>query len=318
MTTRVVVLDDYQGVAASYADWSSLGGDVEVTFLREHIAEPDALVAALAPYDVVCLMRERTPIDARTLDGLPRLRLLVTTGMANASVDVEAATARGVLVCGTDLSGPETAEQAFLMIGAVVNGFAFEAEGVRAGAWQLGVGSRLAGTTLGLLGLGRLGGRVAAYARAFDMPVLAWSQNLTQVRADEVGVERVGSLDELVTRSDVVSIHLRLSDRTRGLVTASQLALLGPDGYLVNTSRGPIVVEQDLVDALRAGTIAGAALDTFDVEPLPLDHPLRTERRALVTPHTGYVSRQAYAGMYAQTVEDIAAWLAGEPVRRIG
>lgn len=317
-SVRVAVLDDYQHAASRYADWASLGPDVEVSFFHDHLGTPAEVVAALAPFQVVCLMRERTVFGAGVITQLPSLEMIVTTGMVNASLDVDAAIARGIAVCGTEVPGPETAEHAFLLIASVLNGFLADVAGVGLGDWQTGVGRRIQGSTLGLLGLGNLGAKVATYAKVFGMELLAWSQNLTDERAAEVGVERAEGLNDLFERSDVVSIHLKLSDRSRGLVTAKQLTALGPDGYLVNTSRGPIVVEEDLVQALSGGTIAGAALDTFDIEPLPSGHPLRHEPRALVTPHTAYVSRESYSAMYAQTVEDIAAWRADSPVRRIG
>lgn len=315
--TRVAVLDDYQKTAHLLADWESLGPTVTVDFFHEHLGGLKQVVDALQPYDVLVLMRERTALPAPVVGALPNLKLIVTTGMANASVDVEVATARHVTVSGTQGFGPETAEHAFLLIATLVNGFLTDVEGVRRGEWQSGLGRRLQGSKLGLLGLGNLGSAIARYAQAFGMELSAWSENLTDARAEQHGVTCVGSMEELFERSDVVSIHLKLSDRTRGLVTARHLELLGPDGYLVNTSRGPIVVEDDLVAALENGTIAGAALDTFDIEPLPLDHPLRTLPRALVTPHTAYASREAYTQMYAEVLEDITAWLSGSPIRRM-
>lgn len=315
--TRIAVLDDYQKAAHLLAGWEFLGPTVTVDFFHEHLGGPKQVVDALQPYDVLVLMRERTALPAPVVGALPNLKLIVTTGMVNASVDVEAATARHITVSGTQGFGPETAEHAFVLIATLVNGFLIDVEGVRRGEWQTGLGRRLQGTKLGLLGLGSLGSAIATYAQAFGMELFAWSQNLTDERAEERGVTRVASIEELFEQSDVVSIHLKLSDRTRGLVTARHLELLGSDSYLVNTSRGPIVVENDLVRALEHGTIAGAALDTFDIEPLPLDHPLRTLPRALVTPHTAYVSRQTYTQMYAEVLEDITGWLSGSPTRRI-
>jgi phosphoglycerate dehydrogenase-like enzyme len=259
-------------------------------------------------------MRERTPFPAELLDRLPRLRLLVTTGMANAAIDLPAAAARGVVVCGTAGGSAAAAELTWALVLALSRHVAADDRAVRAGRWQEHLGVELAGTTLGLLGLGRIGAVVARYARAFDMELLAWSENLTAERAAEHGarlVDRAG----LFAGSDVVSVHLRLSERTRGLVGAEELRLLGPAGRLVNTSRGPIVDESALLAALSAGTIAGAALDVYDTEPLPADHPLRSAPRTLLTPHVGYVSRQSYAAMYGQAVEDVVAWLDGDPVR---
>lgn len=314
---RVAVLDDYQRVAAELADWRPLTRRAEVEFFHDALATEEEVVARLAGFDVVCLMRERTPMPAAVIGRLPRLRLIVTTGMANAAIDLAAAAAGGVAVCGTQMGGPETAEFAWLAIAAVMRGLPAELQGVREGGWQVGLGRRLGGSTLGLLGLGNLGGAVARYARAFDMTLLAASANLTDERAAEVGAERVG-LDELFARSDVVSIHLKLSARTRGLVGADHLGLLGPSGYLVNTSRGPIVDERALIEAIREGRIAGAAIDTWDTEPLPADHPLRDHPRVLATPHLAYVTRESYTRAYAQTVDAVLAWMEGAPVRLLG
>jgi len=308
---KITVLDDYQDVALGMGPWDRL--DAQVVALHEHLLG-DQLVAALSGSEVVVAMRERTPFDRVLLDRLPDLRLLVTTGMANASIDLDAARERGVLVCGTRGRQAGPAELTWALVLAVTRRVAYEDAAVRAGGWQTTIGPELSGRTLGVLGLGRLGSIVAGYGRAFGMRVLAWSANLDPGHARELGVEPV-TLDDLLTRSDVVSVHLKLSDRTRGLLGARELDLIGPDGYLVNTSRGPIVDEAALVEALRTGRIAGAGLDVFDVEPLPADHPLRTAPRALLTPHIGYVALDAYRVFYADAVEDVVAWLAGEPVR---
>ena len=310
----VAVLDDYQDVALSVADWSPLAGRAQVTRYTDHLADVGALAARLAGADVVVVMRERTPFPAELLARLPRLRLLVTTGMANAAVDLAAAAGRGVVVCGTAGGTAAAAELAWALVMAVARGVAADDRAIRAGRWQEQVGIELAGSTLGLVGLGKIGARMARYGQAFGMEVLAWSQNLTPERAAEHGA-RLVDRDGVFAGSDVVSVHLRLSDRTRGLVGARELELLGPDGRLVNTSRGPIVDEAALLTALRAGTIAGAALDVYDVEPLPPGHPLRSAPRTVLTPHVGYVSRQSYAAMYAQVVEDVVGWLDGAPVR---
>ena len=308
---KITVLDDYQDVALGMGPWDRL--DAQVVALHEHLLG-DQLVAALSGSEVVVAMRERTPFDRVLLDRLPDLRLLVTTGMANASIDLDAARERGVLVCGTRGRQAGPAELTWALVLAVTRRVAYEDAAVRAGGWQTTIGPELSGRTLGVLGLGRLGSIVAGYGRAFGMRVLAWSANLDPGHARELGVEPV-TLDDLLTRSDVVSVHLKLSDRTRGLLGARELDLIGPDGYLVNTSRGPIVDEAALVEALRTGRIAGAGLDVFDVEPLPADHPLRTAPRAVLTPHIGYVALDAYRVFYADAVEDVVAWLAGEPVR---
>jgi phosphoglycerate dehydrogenase-like enzyme len=263
---------------------------------------------------VIAAMRERTPFPAALLDRLPRLRLLVTTGMRNASIDLAAAHRRGVVVCGTGGSAAGTPELTWALMMALTRNIPAEDARIRAGGWQSTVGRELAGRTLGLLGLGRIGQRVAGYGRAFGMDVLAWSQNLTADRAESCGARLVDKA-ALFRESDVVSVHLQLSDRTRGLVGAAELSLLGPDGYLVNTSRGPIVDESALLAALHGGTVAGAALDVFGTEPLPADHPFRSAPRTVLTPHLGYVTDRGYEAFFADTVEDIVAWLDGVPVR---
>jgi phosphoglycerate dehydrogenase-like enzyme len=315
---RCAVLDDYQGVALDMADWAPVLDGVEVTVFRDHLDDEDALARRLADFEIVVLMRERTPVRRSLLERLPALKLLVTTGMRNASVDVAAAVERGVLVCGTGGVGGGTAELTWALILGLARHVTEESAGLRAGGpWQRTVGLDLAGASLGLLGLGRLGAGVARIGHAFGMRVSAWSENLTEERAAEVGVRRAASKAELLANSDVVSIHLVLSDRSRGLLGAADLALLRPTAYLVNTSRGPIVDEPALVEALRAGRLAGAGLDVFDVEPLPVDHPFRTLPNVLALPHLGYVTQAGYEIFYREIVEDIAAYLAGAPVREL-
>ena len=308
---KITLLDDYQDVAVAMGPWDRL--DAEVVALHEHLLS-DELVTALAGSEVVVAMRERTPFDRALLDRLPDLRLLVTTGMANASIDLDAARDRGVVVCGTRSRQAGPAELTWALVLAATRQVAYEDAAVRAGGWQTTIGPELSGRTLGVLGLGRLGTIVAGYGAAFGMRVLGWSANLDPGHARELGVEPV-ALDDLLSRADVVTIHLKLSDRTRGLLGARELDLVGPEGYLVNTSRGPIVDEAALVDALRTGRIAGAGLDVFDAEPLPADHPLRTAPRTVLTPHIGYVALDAYRTFYADAVEDVTAWLAGDPIR---
>jgi phosphoglycerate dehydrogenase-like enzyme len=313
---QVAVLDDYQQVALSSADWSPVTGRAEVTVFTEHISGTAELARRLAPFEVIAAMRERTPFPAELLAQLPALKLLITTGMRNASIDLAAAQQHGVTVCGTGGAGAGTPELTWGLITALTRSIPQEDAGVRAGGWQTSVGRDLAGSTLGLLGLGRIGQQVARYAKAFEMEILAWSENLTGERARECGA-RLVSKAELFAESDIVSVHVQLSSRTAGLIGAAELALLGPDGYLVNTSRGPIVDEQALISALRGGVIAGAGLDVFDTEPLPAGHPLRALPNTVLTPHLGYVTTRAYEVFYTHIVEDVVAWLDGSPVRVI-
>jgi phosphoglycerate dehydrogenase-like enzyme len=310
----VAVLDDYQGVALEVADWSVLGARAGIEVFTDHLTELDALAERLKPFEVIVVMRERTPFGRDLLSRLPRLALLVSTGMRNAVIDLDAAAELGVTVCGTGMVGSSTVELAWALIMAVARDLTGEDRRTRLGQWQQTVPLQLAGSTLGILGLGRLGARIASLAKAFDMNVIAWSQHLSAAAAAAHGVERVAKA-ELFRRSDIVSVHLVLSDRTRGLVGAEELAQLGPDGFLVNTSRGPIVDEAALVRALTDGTIGGAALDVFDVEPLPAGHPLLSTPRTILSPHVGFVSRPAYEVAYGDAVQDIAGWLDGNPVR---
>jgi phosphoglycerate dehydrogenase-like enzyme len=312
---RCVALDDYQNVAAKFGDWSKLKGQVELRSVTEFIADRDALVAALADADIVIAMRERTPFDRALLERLPRLKLLITTGMKNASIDLKAAADRGIPVCGTESSAGATAELTWGLIFALMRKILVEAGNFRNGGWQTTVGREVSGRHLGVIGLGKLGSRVARAGLAFGMKVSAWSQNLTAERCKEVGVEYAGSLDALLQTSDIATIHLVLSDRTRGLLKARELGLMKRDALLINTSRGPIVDEAALVAALKEKRIAGAGFDVFDREPLPADHSLRSLDNLVATPHIGYVTEEAYRLFYGQSVEDIAAWLAGKPVR---
>jgi phosphoglycerate dehydrogenase-like enzyme len=311
---RIAVLDDYQSVAADYCDWSQVPGDKEVVEFHDHLADEDAVAERLEPFDVVVAMRERTEFRRGLLERLPNLKLLVTTGRRNKSIDVEAANERGIVVCGTGILPNGTAELTWGLILAAARHIPQEDASVRAGGWQETVGMDLAGARLGVIGLGGQGGQVARIGLAFGMDVVAWSQNLTDERAAEVGVRRV-ERDELFATSDVVTVHLLLSKRTRGLITADDLALMKHTAVLINTSRGPIVEQQALLDALHDGTIGGAGLDVFDEEPLPADHPLRTAPRTVLTPHLGYVTRNTYEIFYREAVEDVAAWLAGNPLR---
>jgi phosphoglycerate dehydrogenase-like enzyme len=314
---KIVVLDDYQRVARAYGAFQSLP-ETEVEVLHEHITDLGELAAALRGAEVVVAMRERTPFSAGTFAALPDLRLLVSTGMANAAIDLAAAAAHGVTVTGTAMAGSvkssNTAELTWALILACRRHVVAEDRALREGCWQTTVGTDLAGSTLGLLGLGRLGTQVARIGQAFDMRVIAWSENLTAERAAGAGATWVGK-DELLASSDVVSIHLKLSERTTGLLGAADLATMKPSAILVNTSRGPIVDEKALAGALTAGTIAGAGLDVYDTEPLPAENPLRAAPNTVLLPHLGYVTERGYRLMYQQIVEDIAAWQADAPIR---
>ncbi|GEP33795.1 2-hydroxyacid dehydrogenase [Nocardioides szechwanensis] len=311
---RCVILDDYQQVATSYADWSLLDG-AEVTSVSEHL-EGETLVDALAGAAVVIVMRERTPVTSALLDRLPELRLVVTSGMRNAAIDLDACRERGIAVCGTTSRSTPPVELTWALVLGLVRHLGAESTAFREGGpWQSTVGVDLAGATLGVVGLGKIGRRVADIGRAFGMEVLGWSPHLTDERAAEAGARRAGSLAELMAAADVVTLHLVLSDSTRGLVGAPELAAMRPSAYLVNTSRAGLVDTDALLDALRAGRIAGAGLDVFDEEPLPTDHPLRSLPQVLATPHLGYVTAANYRTYFAEAVEDVAAWLAGTPTR---
>jgi phosphoglycerate dehydrogenase-like enzyme len=312
---RVAILDDYQGVALEMANWSALPSDCQVQVFHDHLTDLAALAERLSHFEVVTCMRERTPLRRDLLERLPNLRLLVTTGMRNAAIDLAAATELGILVCGT-AGGPDSppAELTWGLILALLRHIPREDAATRAGHWGVSVGTGLEGKVLGILGLGRLGTKVARVGVAFDMSVLAWSQNLTAERATQCGATLV-SKDELFARSDILSIHVQLSARTRGLVGARELRLMQPTAYLINTARGPIVDEAALVQALQTRTIAGAGLDVFDQEPLPPGHPLTLLDNTLLVPHIGYVTKEQYQVRYRDTVEDVAAYLRGEPLR---
>ncbi|HKF73801.1 MAG TPA: D-2-hydroxyacid dehydrogenase family protein [Stellaceae bacterium] len=312
---RVAVLDDYQQVALSMADWKSLEPEGEVQAFADNLVDVPRLAERLHTFDAVVLMRERTPFPRALLERLPNLRLIVTSGMRNAAIDVAAATEKGVLVTGTEMLGYPTAELTWGLIIGLLRHIPFESGAMRKGAWQTTLGSGLHGKTLGILGLGKLGAQVAAIGKAFGMSVIAWSQNLTPERAEFAGA-RLVSKEALFSEADVVTLHLVLSDRTRGLVGAADLARMKPTAYLVNTSRGPIVDGKALLETLRARRIAGAALDVYDQEPLPADHPLRTLDNVVLTPHLGYVLEENYRLLYPQVVEAIRAFMAGEPVPR--
>ena len=314
MRLRCAILDDYQNVALSMADWPSVA-DVEIKVFNEHLGPADKVIAALQGFAIVCAMRERTAFPRSVIEALPDLKLLITTGMRNASIDLEAAAARGVVVCGTPGFGNATAAIATGLMLELARHIGRENARLKAGiAWQTTIGLDLEGMTLALLGLGRLGARMAEIGRAFQMHTIAWSQNLTTAACQQAGVEHVGR-DDLFSRADFLSIHVQLSARTRGLIGARELALMKPTAFLINTSRGPIVDETAMLTALRDKRIAGAGLDVFDIEPLPIGHPLRALDNVVLTPHLGYVAEQNYRAYYAGIVEDIRSFLDGKPVR---
>jgi phosphoglycerate dehydrogenase-like enzyme len=309
---KIGVLDDYQNVALSLADWSALGANIEV--FTAPFLSADEVVQQLADFDVVVAMRERTPFPADVLSRLGNLKLLVSTGPANSAIDVKAARELGIVVCGTGYFSYPTAEFTWALILAVARNLPAQVQSMRDGGWQLGLGKSVRGQTLGLLGLGRVGQLVAAMANAFDMRVIAWSPNLTVEKAAEHGVIAV-SKEQLFAEADVVSIHVVLNEHSRGLVGTAELTMMKPTAILVNTSRGPIVDESALMDALQRRVIASAAIDVYETEPLPADHPLRSVGNALLTPHIAYASQQLYEVFYGDAVEDIAAFIAGSPIR---
>jgi phosphoglycerate dehydrogenase-like enzyme len=317
---KVAVLDDYAGVALDLADWSPLQTQCDVTVFNQHLSEAEA-AEALRPYDVVCTVRERMALPRTLIERLPNLKLLTIVGKSLPNLDMAAASECGVLVVHSNFANPRfaavrdaTPEFTWGLMIATVRNLAEEHRRMREGAWQTTVGTTLSGKTLGLLGLGRIGKRMAQYAKAFDMDVIAWSQNLTEDAAAAAGTRRVDKA-ALFAESDVVSIHVVLSERTRGLVGEPELTLMRRHAYLINTSRGPIVDEVAMIAALQSGRIAGAGLDVFDVEPLPPDHPLRSLPNVTLSPHLGYVTREMLGAFYSDTVEAVVAWLDGTPIR---
>jgi phosphoglycerate dehydrogenase-like enzyme len=316
MAYRCAILDDYQNVALKLADWTALSG-VDLQVFNKPLGDQASVIKTLGGFAIVCLMRERTPFPRAVIEALPDLRLLLTSGMRNAAIDLVAAKDRNVVVCGTESPGSPTAELAWGLMLELTRRIGYENARLKTGAWwQSTLGVDLGGKTLGVIGLGKLGSKVAQVGRAFGMEVIAWSQNLTDEKARDAGATLVAK-DDLFRMADFVSVHLQLSPRTRGLIGARELGLMKPTAYIVNTSRGPIIDEAALLDVLRAGRIAGAGLDVYDVEPLPLDHPLRKLDNAVLTPHLGYVTEDTYRHFYPQMVEDIRAWQAGKPQRVI-
>jgi len=314
---RAAILDDYQNVAMKFADWSAISKDVEVKVFDKPFASQDQAIKVLQGFAIVVGMRERTPFPRKAIEALPDLKLLITTGAKNNSFDIKAATERGVTVCGTGSSGNPTAGITFGLMLELTRRIGFENARLKAGApWQTTIGLDLEGLTLGIVGLGKLGQRVAGVAKAFGMKVIAWSQNLTPEKAKEAGVD-YASKEDLFRNADFVTIHYQLGDRSRGLITAEDIARMKPSAYLINTARAPIVDQAALLKALQDNKIAGAGLDVFDVEPLPLDSPYRKLDNVVITPHLGYVSEQNYRKYFPDIVEDIRAWLDGKPVRVI-
>lgn len=315
MPLRCAILDDYQNVALKFADWSPLKDKIETTVFDKPFASSDEAVRALQDFEIVCAMRERTPFSREVLTALPKLKLLLTSGMRNASFDLDTAKERGITVCGTGGVGNATAGLTIGLMLELTRKIGFENARMHAGElWQTTMGQDVEGMTLGIVGLGKLGTKVATIAKALGMNVIAWSQNLTPEACAAAGVT-YASKDELFATADIVSIHLILSKRTRGLVTREDLERMKPTSYLVNAARGPIVDEAALLDVLQRKRIAGAGLDTFSQEPLPVDHPLRKLDNVVLTPHLGYVTEDNYRRYYGDMVEDIAAWLKGAPVR---
>ena len=314
MTVQIAMIDDWQDVARDVVDWSVLEPIGQVSFIHDYPGDNDTLAARLGEFEVICVMRERTRFDEDLLRRLPNLKLLVTGGMRNAALDLKAAAAQGIQVCGTDSYKHAAPELTWALIMAATRNLVVEANALRAGLWQQRLGGDLHGKTLAILGLGSIGTRVARFGQVFGMRVIAWSENLTAERAAEVGVTCV-SKQELFEQADVLSIHLVLSERSRGLVDAQALDWMKPSALLVNTARGPIVDEAALIKALQKRRLAGAALDVFEQEPLPAHHPFRTLDTVLATPHVGYVSQQNYQQFFSQMIEDIQAWSAGEPIR---
>lgn len=314
---KIAILDDYANAALGSADWSSLPDGFEPVVFTDNLIDHDPLVERLKDFEIVCAMRERTPFPGEVFRRLPNLKLFITSGMRNNAVDLKTAKEMGVVTCGTDSPGSSTVELTWALILGTMRNVAFDHLTMKQGGWQDRTGMAVSGKTLGLLGLGKLGGMVAEIAPKFGLDVIAWSQNLTQERCDELGVEKV-SKEDLFRRADIVSVHLILSDRSRGTVTADEFALMKPSAVLVNTSRGPIVEEAALIDALTTGKIRAAAVDVYDKEPLPKDHPYRGIGNLLTTPHVGYVTEESYRIFYSQMVENIRAWHAGSPTRVIG
>jgi phosphoglycerate dehydrogenase-like enzyme len=316
---RCAILDDYQNVVLKLADWSKVAADLDIKVFNDPFGSPDEAARALQGFSIIVAMRERTPFPRKLIEALPDLRLLITTGMVNRAIDLEAAKARNITVCGTPAFGNPTTGIAWGLILELTRRIGHENTRLKGGAlWQSVLGTDVEGLTLGVIGLGKLGLRVAEVGRAFRMKVVAWSQNITQERATAANVEYAATKEDLLRQADIVSIHIPLTPTSRALIGAKELALMKPTAFLINTSRGPIVEEAALVSALRDKKIAGAGFDVFDVEPLPLDHPLRKLDNVVLTPHLGYCSVQNYRAYFGGVVDDIRGFLDGKPVRVVG
>jgi len=315
---RCAILDDYQNVALQLADWTPLADRIDVTVFDKPFASGDEAIAALQDFEIICAMRERTPFPRACFEALPKLKLLITSGLRNAAIDLEAAKAHDVVVCGTAMVGNPTAGLTIGLMLELTRKIGFENARMKAGEpWQVTVGEDVAGKTLGIVGLGKLGSQVAGIGRALGMKTIAWSSNLTPEACEKEGVT-YATKEELFATADIITIHLVLSDRSRGLVSAADLARMKPSAYLINTARGPIVDEAALLAVLQAGKIAGAGLDTYSVEPLPQDSPLRKLDNVVITPHLGYVTAENYRRIYREMIEGIEGWLKGEPLRKLG
>ncbi len=314
---HLAILDDYQNVALTTADWSPLANDVAITVFNDHLDDEHALAGRLRDFEIICVMRERTPFPRSLLARLPKLEHLFTPGMGNASIDVAAARSQSVVVSGSPTLAHPTVELTWGLILARTRRISTDERETRAGRWQTTIGVGLKGKTLGIIGLGRIGAEVARVGQAFGMKVMAWSQNLTPERCADIGAAYAGK-EELLRTADIVTIHLRLGDRTRSLISRPEFGLMKNSACLINTSRGPIVDEVALVEALEAGAIGGAGLDVFDVEPLPLDHPLRSAPNTLITPHLGFVTVENYQVFSQAAVENIRSWLDGKPINTLG
>ncbi|MYF68898.1 MAG: D-2-hydroxyacid dehydrogenase family protein [Proteobacteria bacterium] len=314
---RLAIIDDYQNVALAMTDWSPLADDVSISVFNDHLEDENALVERLRDFEIICVMRERTPFPESLLKRLPNLEHLFTPGMVNASIDVAAARRQGVVVSGSPILPHPTAELTWGLIVALARRITAEQRALQSGNWQTTLGEGLYGKTLGIIGLGRLGSQVARVGHTFGMTVIAWSPNLTPERCAGTPAE-FAEKEELLTRSDVVTIHMRLADSTRALISRREFELMKCSACLINTSRGPIVDERALVEALEAGAIGGAGLDVFDVEPLPLDHPLRRTPNTVITPHVGFVTVENYRIFFRTAVENIRAWLDGRSINTLG